>query len=115
MNFSERLVRELSNRGWSRSEAARRGGISSSMFDKVINGYASPGIKFLKGLAQAFDLPLAEIISWLDSSELNENTDWEIWKDMLSQFTPENRQRFRRIMETEIEYQTQQKSTRKRG
>ena len=57
MDFSEWLVAELDQRGWSRSEAARRGDISSSMFDKVINGYAKPGKKFLDGLAQAFEMP----------------------------------------------------------
>lgn len=80
------------------------------MFDKVINGYAKPGVKFLKGLSQAFNLPLAEIISWMDGTELSEVADWESWKDLLSQFTPENRQRYRRIMESDIEYRT-----RKRG
>lgn len=57
MDFSEWIVEELDHRGWSRSEAARRGGISPSMFDKVINGYAKPGKKFLDGIALAFDLP----------------------------------------------------------
>lgn len=39
------------------------------MFDKVINGYAEPGIKFLKGIAQAFEIPLAEVISWVESTQ----------------------------------------------
>ena len=57
MEFSEWIVDELEQRGWSRSEAARRGDISPSMFDKVINGYAKPGKKFLDGIALAFELP----------------------------------------------------------
>lgn len=68
MQFSERIVKELDIRGWSRSEAARRGKISPSMLDKVINGYSEPGIKFLKGISQAFNIPLGEVISWLDPS-----------------------------------------------
>jgi transcriptional regulator with XRE-family HTH domain len=67
MGFPERLVQELEHKGWSRSEAARRGGISASMFDKVINGYSQPGIKFLKGIARAFDKSLPEILSWMDA------------------------------------------------
>ena len=68
MDFSEWLVNELEKRGWSRSEAARRGNISSSMFDKVINGYARPGIKFLEGIAKAFDLSLAEVINYSNNN-----------------------------------------------
>jgi transcriptional regulator with XRE-family HTH domain len=48
MDFSEWVVVELDERGWSRSEAARRGGISPSMFDKVINGQAKPGLEMVK-------------------------------------------------------------------
>ena len=59
--FEDWLRSELEERGWSRSEAARRGGISASMFDKVINGYARPGLDFCKGVAQAFRMPLEDV------------------------------------------------------
>lgn len=72
MEFSEKVVSELEKRGWSRSEAARRGGISPSTFDKIINGFSEPGIRFLKGIAQAFDVPLIEVIFWLDPSASGE-------------------------------------------
>lgn len=68
MNFSERITTELETRGWSRREAARRGDISPSMFDKVINGYAKPGIKFIKGIAKAFGISLVEVLNWLEPS-----------------------------------------------
>ena len=68
-------MKELESRGWSRSEAARRGDISPSMFDKVINGYAEPGMKFLKGISKAFGISLHEAISWLDSSSKNSNDE----------------------------------------
>jgi transcriptional regulator with XRE-family HTH domain len=56
MDFSEWIVSELERRGWSRSEAARRGDISPSMFDKVINGHSKPGLKFIEGIAKAFSI-----------------------------------------------------------
>ncbi len=52
---------ELDRRGWSRSEAARRGGVSDSMFSKVISGYANPGLDFCRGLARAFSVPLEDV------------------------------------------------------
>lgn len=53
---------ELERRGWSRSEAARRGGISASMMDKVIEGYSGAGMKFYRGLAAAFGVSLLEVL-----------------------------------------------------
>ena len=46
MKFAEWIVDELNSRGWSRSEAARRGSISPSMMDKVITGSSEPGLVF---------------------------------------------------------------------
>ena len=60
--FTQWLNTELNQRGWSRSEAARRGGISASMFDKVINGRANPGLEFCKGVARAFEMPLEDVL-----------------------------------------------------
>jgi transcriptional regulator with XRE-family HTH domain len=55
------LNSELELRGWSRSEAARRGGISSSAMDKVLNGHANPGVNFCRGIAAAFGLRLEDV------------------------------------------------------
>lgn len=52
---------ELNERGWSRSEAARRGGFSSSALDKVIGGFARPGTKLCQGLAKAFEVSPEEV------------------------------------------------------
>lgn len=59
--FVEWLNHELEERGWSRSEAARRGEFSSSMLDKVIGGFAQPGLDFCRGIARAFGVPLEEV------------------------------------------------------
>ena len=76
MKFSEWIVSELDKRGWSRSEAARRGDISPSMFDKVINGYSDPGIKFLRGLSIAFDIPLYDVFMKLDEMKKESKDSW---------------------------------------
>jgi transcriptional regulator with XRE-family HTH domain len=67
MEFSEWIVAELEKRGWSRSEAARRGNISPSMFDKVINGYSKPGVKFIEGIARAFNMSPAEVMIHMEN------------------------------------------------
>lgn len=61
-DFATWLDAELQQRGWSRSEAARRGKISASMLDKVITGYARPGLTFYQGVAKAFAMPLEEVM-----------------------------------------------------
>lgn len=60
-SFAKWLNAELDKRNLSRSEAARRGGISPSMFDKVIGGFAKPGVDFCRGVAKTFRVPLEEV------------------------------------------------------
>lgn len=61
-DFGLWIVQELDRRGWSRSEAARRGGISASIIDKVIGGHSNPGEKLCRGLARAFGMPAEEVM-----------------------------------------------------
>jgi transcriptional regulator with XRE-family HTH domain len=61
MDFVTWLNHKLDEKGWSRSEAARRGGISASSYDKVIGGFAKPGIRFCKAVAVAFDVPEEDV------------------------------------------------------
>ena len=105
MNFSEWLTTELTKRGWSRSEAARRGNVSPSMFDKVINGYSKPGTRFLDGIAQAFGVP--PIIIYRKAGLLPDvNTDkitFDDWQDLLVQLSPEEQEEIRQIAVMKIE------------
>ena len=59
--FAGWVQSKLDEKGWSRLEAARRGEISASMFDKVINGYANPGPDFCTGVARAFGIPPEDV------------------------------------------------------
>ena len=83
MDFSEWIVSELAKKGWSRSEAARRGNISPSMFDKVINGYSKPGMKFIEGIAQAFGIPVVEVMLHISSKNVEDP-----WVEEMSQKLP---------------------------
>jgi transcriptional regulator with XRE-family HTH domain len=55
------LSQEIERRGWNRSEVARRGGISPSMLDKIINEFAKPGPKTCLALAKAFEMDETEV------------------------------------------------------
>jgi len=104
MNFSEWIESELVKRGWSRSEAARRGGISPSMFDKVINGFAKPGTKFISGIAQAFGVSPAMVFQKLKGeTKDNEEVSFEDWKTILNLLTSEEQEEIRQIAEMKIE------------
>jgi len=60
-SFTDWLNEELERRGWSRSEAARRGNVSDSMWAKVIGGFSQPGPDFLIGVARAFGITRREV------------------------------------------------------
>lgn len=59
--FGTWLDRELQQKGWSQSEAARRGEMSSQMINAIINGQANPGLESCQGIARAFKLPLEDV------------------------------------------------------
>ncbi len=60
--FRDWLAAELKTRGWSQSEAARRGEISASLVQQVMSGTTKPGKRFYRGIARAFGLPVEEVM-----------------------------------------------------
>lgn len=56
------LEKQLSERGWSQSEAARRGGISSQMVNAVLNRQANAGLDFCRGVSRAFGIPMEDVL-----------------------------------------------------
>lgn len=94
-SFSEWIVSELERRGWSRSEAARRGDISASMMDKVINGVSQPGLSFIKGIAKAFNISLVEVLErageYQPKSPVEWQSDREEWESAYDVLSPEDR------------------------
>lgn len=61
-DFAGWLDQRILEKGWSQSEAARRGKVSSQMINAVVNGQARPGLRFCRGIAQAFHMPLEEVL-----------------------------------------------------
>jgi transcriptional regulator with XRE-family HTH domain len=99
--FGRWLDDQLEERGWSRSEAARRGGFSASMLNKVIAGSANPGLDLCQGIAQAFRIPLEEVFRQAgilpDSGEIP--ADVRNWGKRLMAISEEDRQEVIRLVE----------------
>jgi len=56
-DFIDWLNEELSSRGWSNSEVARRSGLAPSTISMVLSGTANPGWDFCKKVADALKIP----------------------------------------------------------
>ena len=112
MDFSVWLNQELEVRGWSRSEAARRGGVSASMFDKVINGQAKPGINFCRGVAKAFNLPVIEVFrqAGIENPDGPLSMTDEV-KELFSQLSIENQAHIRQQILVLLEMQRRDSAT----
>ena len=89
-NFSEWLVDALNEKGWSRSEAAKRGNISASMMDKVINGSSEPGLVFYRGIAKAFKLTLIQVLE--KAGEYTPGPNQNEWDNIFERLSLEDQQ-----------------------
>ena len=61
----KRLRRERTERGWSQAELARRSGIRQSHLSTYENGHVFPDHRNIRRLANAFQVPEAEVFGWL--------------------------------------------------
>ena len=62
MAFSNSLQQEISQRGLSQSETARRGNISQQTISRILNRQTQPTAVACRGIARALDMPLAEVL-----------------------------------------------------
>lgn len=60
-NFSEWLISNLKNKGWSQAELARRAGTSRTAISDAISGKNPAGFEVCLGIANAFGLPPEEV------------------------------------------------------
>lgn len=56
------LKQQISDRGWSVRETARRAGLSPTPVNLILSGKANPSLDVYRGLAEAFDIPLDHIL-----------------------------------------------------
>lgn len=62
VNFGEWLSKEISTRGWSESEFARRGRITAQAVNLVTNGQGGPGLKFCRATALALNMSVEDVM-----------------------------------------------------
>lgn len=62
IDFGKWIEQEIEKRGWSMRELARRADLSSGGISDVINGFSKPGLKFYRGIAKAFKIPLEHVL-----------------------------------------------------
>lgn len=111
------LEQELSDRGWSIRELARRSRLSVSTVSDVINGHSAPGTRFCNGIARALDVPperIFRIAEILPSRIIgNENTEREML-DYFRAMDPKDQQQIltitRALYESRAEYTTDEEA-----
>jgi transcriptional regulator with XRE-family HTH domain len=108
--FSDWLEEEMNTRSWSRAELARRSGISAPQITRLLNREQNPGRESIEAIANALHLPIETVYraAGIIRTRPNEDEEWEVWKGLLRQLTQEERERYYRQMQTELEYQKQQ-------
>ena len=60
--FAKWLEDQIKGRKWTRSELARRAGVSSAAISDVMNQNRNPGVELCSGIARAFSLPPEEVL-----------------------------------------------------
>ena len=85
----EFLKAELSSRGWSHRELARRAGVSPTSVSGTINSHRPAGSDFCKKIATALDVPPERVlrIAGLLPAVPDENSDTRAIIDMLHNMT----------------------------
>jgi transcriptional regulator with XRE-family HTH domain len=100
------LVDEMDSRGWSQSETARRGKISSGMINMVVNRQSGVGVPFCRGIARAFGISVEEVMRRAgilpQSGELLPEV--RDWNERLEYLTAEDRARAIGMMEQVLQF-----------
>ena len=111
--FSEWLAEEVTTRGWSYRELARRAGLSSGAISQVVTQKNFPGIEFCQGIARAFQIPPERVFrqaGHLPPRIIGNNESNEIL-DYFQALNTQNRQTLlalaRTLHEQQSEYKTE--------
>ncbi|MHB9130451.1 MAG: helix-turn-helix domain-containing protein [Armatimonadota bacterium] len=98
-DFITWVKHELTARGWSQSELARRGGITQSHMSRVLSGERPPGQAFCRAMSRAFGVPLEQVFR--QAGILPKTTRHvegvEELLDAYANLDPQNRKRLLRI------------------
>lgn len=77
--------KKLRDTGWSMRELGRRAGLSSSYLSGVLSGKMNPGLKFYRGISEAFDVTI-DALDRLDQEGIDPETQaGELLVDQISE------------------------------
>lgn len=85
--FADWLQQQISDRGWSQSELARRAGVTPPSINKILSRERFPGVDICRGIARAFGMRDIEVlqIAGLADPELSDSTPSV--REMIAKFT----------------------------
>lgn len=109
-NFTEWVDTELAKRSWTRAELSRRANVSQSTLSMVWSGERQPGAELCVAIAHALNFPPETIFraAGLLPALPEEDAEWEIWRERVRHLSPENRERFSRMIDAELQFQRDQ-------
>jgi len=70
INFSEWLIQQMDERGWTKADLTRNAKLSSGTISNIISGRRSPGIDTCRKIARAFQMPARMVLTaagWVDA------------------------------------------------
>ncbi len=74
--FSDWIRDEIKRRGWSQTALAERSGLSRSYISKMLTtGRQKPGMRFFAGIANAFEMTVAEVVLISEQAKRRENQE----------------------------------------
>lgn len=86
-DFVAWLESEMSGRGLSQSELARRAGVTPPTINKILSRERFPGVEFCKGVARAFGMRDIEVMRIAGLADPEPPSDTPTLREMIGKFT----------------------------
>jgi len=106
LDFPKWLQEQLDAREWRPTDLARKANLSDATVSRILKGERQADIDTLMGFAFAFNISPMAIIRKafiFPETEKEDEVNWEDWKHLLNQMTPQEEQNIKRMAEVTIE------------
>lgn len=111
LDFPKWLQEQLDSREWRPTDLARKSNLSDAAVSRVLKSERQADIDTLMSFAFAFNMsPMAIIRKAFDlpKAENEDDVNWDDWKHLINQLTPQEEQNIKRM--TEVTIESRQKS-----
>ena len=113
--FPQWLQNQLDIRHWKPTDLAKKSRLADATISRILKSERQADIDSLIAIAEAFNMSLVAIIktAFIFPSDDNENVNWEDWKVVISQMTPQEEMNIKRMATFTVESrQKEEKSAR---